>query len=76
MKVQIFIFMILSSLIFLSMSDNSSLQKPLTNDYYNYIAINEILMYVSNNGDGSHDPATDGNGLLAGRKSSTKGINI
>ena len=63
MKVQIFILIILCSLIFLSMDDNSSLKKPLTNDYYNYIAINEIRMWVSNNGDGSHDPYTDGNGL-------------
>jgi len=37
--------------------------KPLTNDDYNFIAANEILMYVSNNGDGSHDPATGGNGF-------------
>jgi len=39
------------------------LNKPTTNDHYNYIAINQILMYVSNNGDGSHDPSTDGNGF-------------
>jgi hypothetical protein len=39
------------------------LPKPLTNDDYNFIAINEIKMWVSNNGDGSHDPATDGNGF-------------
>jgi len=37
--------------------------KPLTNDDYKYIAINEIKMWVSNNGDGSHDPATNGNGF-------------
>ena len=37
--------------------------KTLTNDVYNFIAINQVLMYVSNNGDGSHDPATDGNGF-------------
>jgi hypothetical protein len=39
------------------------LNKPLVNDNYNYISINQILMYISNNGDGSHDPATDGNGF-------------
>ena len=39
------------------------LLKPLTNDHYNYIDINEIMMWVSNNGDGSHDPVTDGNGF-------------
>ena len=37
--------------------------KPMTNDYHNYIAINEIKMWVANNGDGSHDPYTDGNGF-------------
>jgi hypothetical protein len=30
---------------------------------YDYIAINEVLMWVGNNGDGSHDPRTDGNGF-------------
>ncbi len=43
--------------------DDKKLLKPLTNDDYNYIAINEILMWISNNGDGSHDPITDGNGF-------------
>jgi len=42
---------------------DDSLSKPTTNDFFNYIAINQILMYVANNGDGSHDPATDGNGF-------------
>ena len=41
----------------------NSLNKPTTNDDFNYIAINQILMYVSNNGDGSHDPGTDGSGF-------------
>ena len=63
MKVQIFIILILSSLIFLSMNDSSSLKKPLTNDYYYYIAINEIMMWISNNGSGSHYPST-GAGLF------------
>ncbi len=30
---------------------------------YEYIAANEILMWISNHGDGSHDPQTDGNGF-------------
>ena len=63
MKVQIFIILILSSLIFLSMGDNSFLNKPITNDYYNYIAVNEIMMWISNNGSGSHDPYTDRGGF-------------
>ncbi|MFC2084186.1 hypothetical protein ACFLS9_03935 [Bacteroidota bacterium] len=33
------------------------------NDSYDYIAINNILMWISNNGDGSHDPGTDGGGF-------------
>jgi len=37
--------------------------KILTNDYFQYIAVNEIKMWVSNNGDGSFDPLTDGSGL-------------
>ncbi|MCK4558324.1 MAG: hypothetical protein KAV45_00970 [Calditrichia bacterium] len=63
MRSIILIIVILTSLIFLGLNDKSSLKKPLTNDHYNYIAINEIKMWVSNNGDGSHDPNTDGNGL-------------
>lgn len=37
--------------------------KMTTNDHYNYISINQIKMWVANNGDGSHDPLTDGNGF-------------
>ncbi len=33
------------------------------NSPYDFIAANEILMWVGNNGDGSHDPRTDGNGF-------------
>ncbi|MCB0282447.1 MAG: T9SS type A sorting domain-containing protein [Calditrichae bacterium] len=43
--------------------NNSSFNKVATNDVYAYIAINQILMYISNNGDGSHDPGTDANGF-------------
>jgi hypothetical protein len=41
----------------------SRLNKPFTNDHFNFIAVNEIMMWISNNGDGSHDPQTDGNGF-------------
>ncbi len=58
MKQQVFITVILTSFIFLGLNDNSTLKKPLFNDNYNFIAINEIKMWVSNNGDGSHDPNT------------------
>jgi hypothetical protein len=63
MRSQILLSVILTSFIFLGLNDKSSLQKPLINDHYTYIAINEIKMWISNNGDGSHDPNTDGNGL-------------
>ncbi|MHA2032629.1 MAG: hypothetical protein ACW99Q_24935, partial [Candidatus Kariarchaeaceae archaeon] len=63
MKLQVFVFLILTSFIVLSLNNIASLLKPLTNDHYNYIAINEIKMWVSNNGNGSHDPNTDNNGL-------------
>ncbi len=63
MKQQVFITVILTSFIFLGLNDKSTLKRPLFNDHYNFIAINEIKMWVSNNGDGSHDPNTDGNGL-------------
>ncbi len=39
------------------------LNKTNTNDNNKYIAINQILMWVSNNGMGSHDPRTDGSGF-------------
>jgi len=42
---------------------NGKVKKTSINDDYEYIAINQILMWVSNNGDGSHDPRTDGNGF-------------
>ncbi|MCJ7555048.1 MAG: hypothetical protein MUO34_14340, partial [Ignavibacteriaceae bacterium] len=48
---------------FLSGDINNSINKTTTNDHYNYIAVNQCMMWVSNNGDGSHDPRTDGNGF-------------
>ncbi|MCX8010844.1 MAG: hypothetical protein N3A61_06815, partial [Ignavibacteria bacterium] len=30
---------------------------------YDYIAVNQVKMWISNNGDGSHDPLTDGSGF-------------
>ncbi|MCX6152449.1 MAG: T9SS type A sorting domain-containing protein [Ignavibacteriales bacterium] len=37
--------------------------KTTANDDYNFISINQILMWVSNNGSGSHNPNTDGPGF-------------
>jgi len=43
--------------------DKSEISKVSENDNYNYIAVNECFMWVSNNGSGSHDPRTDGSGF-------------
>ena len=43
---------------------NTKDSKVLTNDHYNFISVNEIMMYISNNGDGSHNPNTDAQGLF------------
>jgi len=48
---------------FIKLSEGNKINKVSSNDRYNYIAINNILMWLSNNGDGSHDPITDGNGF-------------
>jgi hypothetical protein len=42
--------------------DKKQRAKITTNDHYAYININSVLMWVSNNGDGSHDPRTDASG--------------
>jgi len=43
--------------------DKNKINKPNTNDVFKFIAANQVLMWVSNNGDGSHDPRNDGNGF-------------
>lgn len=43
--------------------DKSKISKISENDHYNYIAVNECFMWVSNNGDGSHDPRTNDSGF-------------
>jgi len=44
--------------------EDKKLAKVNSNDDYDFISINNILMWVSNNGDGSHDPITHGNGFF------------
>ncbi|MCO6472116.1 MAG: hypothetical protein J5I57_00100, partial [Melioribacteraceae bacterium] len=44
-------------------ADDDQINKINVNDDYAYIAINQCFMWVSNNGDGSHDPRTDGSGF-------------
>jgi len=43
--------------------DKPGIFKPSTNDHYNFIDVNEILMWVGNNGDGSHDPVSGFSGF-------------
>ncbi len=49
---------------FNAVDKNQKTSKVLTNDHYNFISVNEIMMYISNNGDGSHSSLTDGQGLF------------
>ncbi len=67
-------FLILASLGFKGEDKNNGTRKITTNDKYNYIAINQIFMWISNNGDGSHSPTTDGQGFFwPGGPNATKG---
>ena len=59
----IFCLILVYFLFYSGKQNDRQLLKPLTNNDYNYIAINEIKMWVSNNGDGSHDPITDASGF-------------
>ncbi|MBN1448902.1 MAG: T9SS type A sorting domain-containing protein [Bacteroidetes bacterium] len=43
--------------------DKRTLQKTSKDDVYDFISINNILMWISNNGSTSHNPQTDGSGL-------------
>ena len=45
-------------------SSNYSLNKTNVNDDYQYIAINQMKMWISNNGSDSHNPDTDSWGLF------------
>ena len=67
LKKQVVFFLIICLMSFFVLAgknaDERQMLKPLNNDDYKYIAINEIKMWVSNNGDGSHDPSTDAGGF-------------
>lgn len=43
--------------------DKDAMQKTASNDVYDFISINNILMWISNNGSTSHNNQTDGSGL-------------
>ncbi len=43
---------------------NDSLFSIIQNSDYNYIAINEIKMWIGNNGDGSHSPSSEAQGFF------------
>ncbi len=67
-------FLILASLGFKGEDKNSGTKKITSNDNYNYIAINQIFMWISNDGDGSHSPLTDAQGFFwPGGPNATKG---
>ncbi len=53
---------------------NDSLFSITSNNNYNYIAINEIKMWIGNNGDGSHSPSSETQGFFwPGGKDATQG---
>ncbi len=53
---------------------NDSLFSITTNGDYNYIAINEVKMWIGNNGDGSHSPSSERQGFFwPGGKEATQG---
>ncbi len=43
--------------------EKGRLQKPATDDVYDFISINNILLWISNNGSTAHNNLTDGSGL-------------
>ncbi|MBR9977805.1 MAG: hypothetical protein KFH87_06920, partial [Bacteroidetes bacterium] len=43
--------------------DKNTLRKAADNDVYDFIGINSILMWMSNNGSTAHNPMSDGSGL-------------
>lgn len=42
---------------------DKKINKTAGNDDYTFIAVNQVLMWCANNGDGSHDPLAGGNGF-------------
>ena len=63
---------IVSDQFYLKISDSSNpnvfdrtdpIGKVIIYQEYDYIAANEVRMWIGNNGDGSHDPNTDGSGF-------------
>jgi len=78
MKKKFVLFTILSSILIASFKfiGDKKLAKVNTNDDYEFIAVNNIKMWVSNNGDGSHYPNTDGSGFYwpGGRKATQTAI--
>ena len=56
-----------------SQSEKPGLSKITTNDNYDFISINQVKMWVSNNGDGSHNPQIASSGFYwPGGPSATK----
>ncbi|MFH1194947.1 MAG: hypothetical protein V1720_04505 [bacterium] len=62
-KIFLIIVLLLFSQRFFTQSRKGELDKINTNDNYNYLAGNEILMWVGNNGMCAHDPRNDASGF-------------
>ncbi len=56
--------LVFTSLGFRGIHDGKKIQKTQTNDQFKNIAINQILMFLSNNGSSAYNPVTQGQGLL------------
>jgi hypothetical protein len=63
-KIFLFLLILTSLIVSFTLTGNKRLAKINTNDDYDYIAINQILMWMSNNGDGSFDPFNAASGFL------------
>lgn len=67
-KISLSFLLVMISVLFLGMyreqEKDSKIQKTNTNDLTDFIAINQMFMWFSNNGMGSHDPIADGSGLF------------
>ena len=63
MKSRMFFLFVFAYNIFLFCQVNTGIDGILTNDNTNFISVNEVKMWLSNNGMGSHNPTTDGSGF-------------
>ena len=62
-KTLFFLLILVLTFSFFQLKDKTLLSKVMINDDYDFISINNIKFWVSNNGNESHDPETDGSGF-------------